>query len=211
MKTRIFSIVILVIVGALLFSWGTNNAQQAESVDTDAVRTEAVETYAASLTQELIAIPTASPTLTIITPTPISTPTADMTATLETPAVADPCYNLLYIEDRTIPDGTEMKPNEVFTKTWFVQNSGGCAWAPGFTFAHFGGDPMEGEPLVLTEPIPAGAKRELSIELVVPTGQNGLIQSSWRMTDENGAFFGDTLSVNIVVGTATTPTVTKAP
>ena len=111
-----------------------------------------------------------------------------MTATLETPAVANPCYNLLYIEDRTIPDGTEMKPNEVFTKTWFVQNSGGCAWAPGFTFAHFGGDPMEGEPLVLTEPIPAGAKRELSIELVVPSWSNGLIQSSWRMTDENGSF-----------------------
>lgn len=207
MKTRILSIVIIVIVGALLFSWGTNNAQKAEPVDEDAIRTEAVETYVASMTKAIPTIPTASPTLTIITPTS----TADVTATLETPAVADPCYNLLYIEDRTIPDGTEMKPNEVFTKTWYVQNSGGCAWAPGFTFAHFGGDPMEGEPLVLTEPIPAGAKRELSIELVVPTGQTGLIQSSWRMTDENGAFFGDTLSVNIVVGTATTHTVTKAP
>ena len=211
MKTKILPIVIIVIVGALLFSWGTNKTQQAEPVDADAVRTEAVETYAASLTETLVTVPTASPTLTIVTPTSTFTPTADVTATLETPAVADPCYNLLYIEDRTIPDGTQMKPNEVFTKTWFVQNSGGCAWAPGFTFAHFGGDPMEGEPLVLTEPIPAGAKRELSVELVVPTGQTGLIQSSWRMTDENGAFFGDTLSVNIIVGTATTPTVTKAP
>lgn len=210
MKTRILSIVIIVIVGALLFSWGTNKTQQAEPVDADAVRTEAVETYAASLlTETLVTVPTASSTPTIITPT--LTPTADVTATLETPVVANPCYNLLYIEDRTIPDGTEMKPNEVFTKTWFVQNSGGCAWAPSFTFAHFGGDPMEGEPVVLTEPIPAGAKRELSVELVVPSGQNGLIQSSWRMTDENGAFFGDTLSVNIVVGTTTTPTVTKAP
>lgn len=211
MKTKILPIVIIVIVGALLFSWGTNNAQQAEPVDENAVRTEAVETYAASLTQEMIAVPTASPTLTIITPTSAFTPTTDVTATLETPAVVDPCYNLLYIEDRTIPDGTQMKANEVFTKTWFVQNSGGCAWAPGFTFAHFGGDPMQGKPLVLTDPIPAGAKRELSIELVVPSGQNGLIQSSWRMTDENGTFFGDTLSVNIVVGTVTTPTVTKVP
>jgi hypothetical protein len=209
MKTKILPIVIIVIVGALLFSWGTNKAQQAEPVDEDAIRTEAVETYAASMTETPVTVPTASPTLTIITPT--FTPTADVTATLETPAVANPCYNLLYLEDRTIPDGTQMKPNEVFTKTWYVQNSGGCAWAPGFTFAHFGGDPMEGEPLVLIEPIPAGAKRELSIELVVPTGQNGLIQSSWRMTDENGTFFGDTLSVNIVVGTATTPTATKAP
>ena len=209
MKTRILPIVIIVIVGALLFSWGTNKTQQAEPVDANAVRTEAVETYVASMNEALPTVPTASSTPIIITPT--LTPTADVTATLETPAVANPCYNLLYIEDRTIPDGTQMKPNEVFTKTWFVQNSGGCAWAPGFTFAHFGGDPMEGEPVVLTEPIPAGAKRELSIELVVPTGQTGLIQSSWRMSDENGVFFGDTLSVNIVVGTVTTPTVTKAP
>jgi hypothetical protein len=210
MKTRILPIAIILILVVLLFSWGTNNAQQAKSVDEDAVRTEAVETYAASLTETLVSVPTVLPTLKVEPTSTTSTPTV-VTATLETPAVADPCYNLLYIEDRTIPDGTEMKPNEVFTKTWFVQNSGGCAWAPGFTFAHFGGDPMKGKPLVLTEPIPAGAKRELSIELVVPSGQNGLIQSSWRMTDENGAFFGDTLSVNIIVGTATTPTVTKAP
>lgn len=205
MKTRILSITIILIFGVLLFSCGTNNAQQTNNAD--ALRTEAVKTYAASLTQVLVVLPSASPTLTV---EPTSTPTA-ITATLETPETANPCYNLLWIEDRTIPDGANLKANEVFTKTWYVQNNGGCAWAPGFTFSNFGGDPMEGEPLVFTEPIPAGAKRELSIELVVPSGQNGLIQSSWRMTDENGLFFGDTLSVNIVVGTVTTPTVTSAP
>ena len=208
MKTRILSITIILILGVLLFSYATNNSQPADSVDVDAVRTEAVETYAASLTKVLVAVPTASPTRTA---EPSATPTADVTATLETPAVANPCYNLFWIEDRTIPDGTQMKPNEVFTKTWFVQNNGGCAWAPGFTFTHFGGDPMRGAPLKLTEPIPVGAKRELSIQLIVPSGINGLIQSSWRMTDENGIFFGDTLSVNIMVGTIATPTATKAP
>jgi len=207
MKTRILSITILLILGVLLFSCGTNNAQQTNNVDADAVRTEAVETYAASLTQALVVVPSASPTLTV---EPTSTPTA-VTATLETPATVNPCYKLLWIEDRTIPDLTQMKPNEVFTKTWFVQNNGGCAWAPGFTFSNFGGDPMRGKTIVFNEPVPAGAKREISIELVVPSGQNGLIQSSWRMTDENGIFFGDTLSVNITVGTVGTPTVTKAP
>jgi hypothetical protein len=208
MKTRILSISIILILVVLLFSCGTNNTQQTNNVDADALRTEAVETYAASLTQVLVVLPTASPTLTA---KPSATPTPEVTATLETPAVANPCYKLLWIEDRTILDGTEMKPNEVFTKTWYVQNNGGCAWAPGFTFSNFGGDPMRGQTIVFTEPVPAGAKRELSIELVVPSNQNGLIQSSWRMTDENGIFFGDTLSVNIQVGTVATPTVTKAP
>jgi len=208
MKTRILSITILLIFGVLLFSCGTNNTQQTENLNADALRTEAVETYAASLTQVLVVLPTASPTLTA---KPSATPTPEVTATLETPAVANPCYKLLWIEDRTILDGTEMKPNEVFTKTWYVQNNGGCAWAPGFTFSNFGGDPMRGQTIVFTEPVPAGTKRELSIELVVPSGQNGLIQSSWRMTDENGIFFGDTLSVNITVGDVTTPTATSAP
>ncbi len=205
MKTRILSITIILIFGVLLFSCGTNNAQQTDNAD--ALRTEAVQTYAASLTQVLVILPSASPTLTV---EPTSTPTA-ITATLETPAFANPCYKLLWIEDHSIPDGTQMKPNEVFTKTWYVQNNGGCAWAPGFTFANVGGDPMRGKPFVLTEPIPVGAKRELSIELVVPSGQNGLIQSSWQMADENGLFFGDPLTINIMVGTVTTPTVTKAP
>jgi hypothetical protein len=210
MKTRIISITVVLVLGALLFSCITDNQPQTGNVDVDAIRTEAVATYSSSLTGEVVAVPTGSPTLTVEPPvTP--TPTAEVTATLETPAVADPCYNLLWIEDRSIPDGTNLKANEVFIKTWYVQNSGGCAWAPGFTFSNFGGDPMKGQPVILTEPIPAGAKRELSIELVVPSGQNGLIQSSWRMTDANGIFFGDTLSVNITVGDVSTPTATSAP
>ena len=59
---------------------------------------------------------------------------------------------------------------------------------------------MRGSTVTLTEAIPTGAKREISVELVVPSGVTGLIQSSWRMADENGIFFGDTLSVNITVG-----------
>jgi hypothetical protein len=207
MKTRTLFITVILILGVLLFSCGTKDTGQ-ENVDVNAIRTEAVKTHIASLTEVLVVLPSPSPTLTA---EPSATPTVGITATLETPAVANPCYNLLWIEDHSIPDGTQLKPNEVFTKTWFVQNNGGCAWAPGFTFSHFGGDLMRGKPLEFTEPIPVGAKREISIELVVPSGINGLIQSSWRMTDENGNFFGDTLSVNIVVGTVSTSTVTKAP
>jgi hypothetical protein len=104
-----------------------------------------------------------------------------------------------------------MKANETFTKTWLVQNTGGCAWAPGFTFSHVGGDPMRGKAVVLKEPILVGAKREISVELVVPGGQSGLLQSSWRMADASGLYFGDTLSVNIIVGEVSTPAVTGTP
>lgn len=204
MKTKILPIIVFLISGVLLFSCEPKETP----VDVDAIRTEAVKTHIASQTEVLVVLPTVSPTPTA---EPSATPTLDVTATLETPAVANPCYKLLYLEDRSIPDMTQMKPNEVFTKTWYVQNSGGCAWAPGFSFVNVGGDPMRGKPLILNESVPAGAKRELSIELAVPSGINGLIQSSWRMTDKDGNYFGDTLTVNIVVGDLVTPTATTAP
>jgi hypothetical protein len=204
MKTRILTISILAILGVLLFSYATSQNQQP---DTDSIRTQAVSTFASSLTETLVAVPTAVSTRT-------ARPTATTTAITETPlptATTNPCYNLLYIEDITIPDGTQLKAGEVFTKTWLVQNIGGCAWRAGFTFQHVGGELMRGTTVVLTEAIPTGAKREISVELVVPSGLNGLIQSSWRMADENGVFFGDTLSINIVVGNITTPAVTNTP
>ncbi len=207
MRTKFISILIIGVLLILLFSCGTNSNEQGNTADLDVIRTEAVATYASSLTGTLVAEPTTSPTLPIL-------PTATellVTVTLVTPPTSNPCYNLLYINDVTVPDGTQMKPGQVFTKTWFVQNTGGCAWKPGFTFQHFGGNAMRGNTVTLTEAIQTGSKREISLQLVVPTGQSGLIQSSWRMADESGNFFGDTLSVNIVVGDISTPAATNTP
>jgi hypothetical protein len=210
MKTRILSITIILILGAVLFSCSTQNGSEpTKPVDVDALRTEAVSTYASSLTETLAAVPVASPTLTIVSPTP--TTTAEITATLEASPTANPCYNLIWIKDVTIPDGQQMKVNEAFTKTWQVQNTGGCTIPAGFTFQNVGGDPLRGATVTLTEAIPVGAKREISVQLAVPSGINGLIQSSWRMADASGVFFGDTLTVNIVVGDIITPAVTGTP
>ena len=210
MKTRIIAIVVILILGVLLFSYATNNNEQQKSnLDPNAVRTEAVETYAASLTQTgvPVIVSTTFPTLTV---EPTLTPEL-VTVTVETPPTVNPCYKLLFDKDITIPDGTRMKGGETFTKTWSVINNGGCAWAPGFTFNNVGGDAMRGKSIKLTEPVPVGAKLELSLQLTVPSGQDGIIQSSWRMSDKNGTFFGDTLSVNIAVGTPATPTATPTP
>ena len=197
---------IILIIGALLFSIGISRSEQPQSMDTDAIRTQAVSTYAFSLTGTLAPRPTASFTLTSL---PTFTPASAGLAT-ETNIPVNKCYNLIWLKDKTIPDGTHMNANQAFTKTWQVQNTGGCAWAPGFSFSHVGGDAMGGKTMVLREPIPVGAKRDLSIEMVAPAGQSGLIQGSWRMADASGNYFGDTLSVNIVIGDSA-PTATKSP
>ena len=207
MKPRLLSIILIGVLITLLFSCGTNSEDPADPADVNIVRTEAVATFASSLTETLVAVPSTSPTLTV---EPTFTP-EEGTATLASTPTANPCYNLFYIEDVTIPDNTQMKPGEVFTKTWLVQNTGGCAWKPGFTFQHVGGDAMRGNIVTMTEAIQTGSKREISVQLVVPSGQNGLIQSAWRMADESGNFFGDTLSVNIFVGSIATPAATNTP
>lgn len=206
MKYRTVLISLVLILGLFLFSCADNRADQTTAVDTNAIRTQAVETFASSLTGTLAASPAPFATLT----PPGATETA-LSTTPEPSPTSNPCFNLLYIEDVTIRDGTRMKAGETFTKTWLVQNIGGCAWRPGFTFRHVGGEAMRGNAVTLTEAIPTGAKREISVELVVPSGINGVIESAWQMADENGVFFGDTLFVNIVVGDVTTPAVTNTP
>lgn len=206
MKSKTVLISLILIIGAFLFSCANNQADQTTAVDTDAIRTQAVETYASSLTETLAATFTPFPTL-----TPVGVTETALSTTPEPSPTSNPCFNLLYIADVTIPDGTRLKAGETFTKTWQVQNIGGCAWRPGFTFQHVGGELMRGAPVTLTEAIPTGAKREISVELVVPSGINGVIQSAWQMADESGIFFGDTLFVNIIVGDVTTPAVTNTP
>lgn len=205
-KTRLL-LVLTLILGVLFFSCGKNESEQTDSLDANALRTEAVSTFASSLTETLAAVPSASPT-----PTVVSTLTLPaITFSPETPATVNPCFNLLWIKDVTIPDGTQLKAGESFTKTWLVQNIGGCAWRAGFTFNHVGGDRMRGSTVTLQEPIQTGSKREISVQLVVPSGQSRLIQSSWRMADLDGNYFGDTLSVNILAGNIATPTATNSP
>ena len=205
MKSRTILLGLTLLLGIFLFSCANNQTEQTDEVDTAAIRTQAVETFASNLT-ELAPTPTPLPTLTavlLVTETPSNTP--------EPAPTSNPCYNLLYIADITIDDNTQMKPGETFTKVWEVQNIGGCAWRPGFTFRHVGGEPMRGNTVTIDEAIPTGAKRQLSVEMVVPSGINGVIESAWQMADENGVFFGDTLSVKIIVGNITTPSATTAP
>jgi len=191
----------LLIFGLLLSACGPSEAELTPTVNPDAIRTEAVSTFASSLTQTALAAPTKTSTL---TPSPTTTPLAATTLSLTTSTTAvggaPSCNNLVYVKDVTIPDNTQMTPGQTFTKTWQVQNAGSCAWAPGFKFSLVGGDAMGGQTLTLSNPVGAGATTELSVAMTAPAGKTGTLQGAWRMADDKGAFFGDQLTVVIVIG-----------
>jgi hypothetical protein len=207
-KTRmiIAAVLLIAVVIAIVVSTRVPRAPSPEpTVDVSGIQTRAVSTFAQSLTGTAAAIPTSTST---DTPEPQGTVVASETSALSpTPS----CYRLKFIHDVTIPDNTPMGPADVFTKTWQVQNIGLCAWRPGFKLVLVGGVAMGGSPFTLEATVNPGVKIEVSVKMVAPTNQTGTVQGTWRMTDENGAYFGDALTVVIVVGNGTESAPTPAP
>jgi hypothetical protein len=172
------------------------------TADLGQVRTEAVQQFAAGLTQTVTVRPPPTATRT-------ASPTANVTpADSETPT----CLGLHFVRDVTVPDNTEMTPAEVFTKTWQVENSGTCAWQPGFQVILIGGVAMGGSPFKVAQTVGPGGSIQVSIKMAAPPNIKGTAQGTWKMSDETGQTFGDYLSVVIVVGGQTqSPTAPTAP
>jgi len=196
-RTRLAVVVVLLfaLVLVVVFSLrGSNQKPPAPTIDIGAVQTKAVMTFARDLTGTALALPTSTAT---------STPEPTSATTTQSVSATPSCYRLKFVRDLTIPDNTPMSPADVFTKTWEVQNTGLCAWRVGFKLVLIGGEAMGGSPYVLTATANSGAKLPLSIKMVAPTSETGIVQGTWRMSDDTGALFGDALTVVIVVGNGT--------
>ena len=210
MLRKNLSLLILIAAAIFLARCGQSNAETT-TVDTDAIRTEAVATYLAAQTRTAL-VPLSTPVPTFTPASPAAAANSSETAVIAAPPTAPPCYKLLYKNVETIPDYTQMEPGQNFIKTWRVQNNGDCAWAPEFTFSLIGGEAMGGQTLTLTEPVPIGAIMDLSIEMTAPSDRTGVVAGTWQMSDTNGAYFGDALSVIISLGEpASAATNTKSP
>jgi len=206
-------VVMLTLLTALLLSaCGAGKADATPTVSVDLIRTQAVLTYQVQLTQTALANPTATPTATQSqTPAPtLSVPTTNSPVAAGTTtggSQSSSCYGLSYVNDVTIPDGTQMTPGQSFTKTWLVSNTGTCAWEAGFSFNAVGGDAMGGSAVTLNQKIEPGSQYEFSVPMVAPANQSGTVRGTWRLADANGNFFGDGVFVEIEVsGSAPTNT-----
>jgi len=108
------------------------------------------------------------------------------------------CYNAAFVSDVTIPDGTEMKPGDTFTKTWEIQNTGTCDWNENFKITFVGGDLFGSDTTKTRRYIGAGNVVKISLKMVAPSG-SGTVTSSWRMADDSGNLFGQIFTVKIVL------------
>jgi len=124
-----------------------------------------------------------------------------------------PCYAIpakctdatILLRDVTIPDNTQVKASEKFTKTWEFQNTGTCPWE-NYTINFFAGETMDAP---LSAPIPETLPSEMvqvSLELTAPSA-DGLYTTSFTLNNSNGKVLPIGLEksfwVKIVVGSVT--------
>jgi hypothetical protein len=95
-----------------------------------------------------------------------------------------------------------MQPEERFTKTWRVENTGTCDWVYLYRLVLLSGNGMDGNPQNLGDVVVPTQWKRLSINLKAPR-QPGTYTGYWRLGDQNGNMFGSTLTVSIVVSEPT--------
>jgi hypothetical protein len=109
------------------------------------------------------------------------------TATLEPSITPVPtvCDAAGFIQDVTIPDGTEMMPGETFTKTWRLSNEGDCEWNSAYELAFDEGAAMGGPVAVSVTKgtVAPNAQVDVSVELTAPSDP-GVYRGTWQMRND---------------------------
>lgn len=145
-------------------------------------------------------LPPTRPGLTVPTPIPpTATATLDPAAATATPSCRD---GAMFVEDVTIPDNTNFKQGEAFTKTWKLKNSGTCDWG-GYTVAFKSGERMNAPDSVSVPETAADSTVDISVDLVAPSA-DGQYLGSFELRNERGKTVPigveNTFWVKIVVG-----------
>ncbi len=143
----------------------------------------------------MIVQPTAAPTIVTIVQRPNPT-AAPVIPTVQAFQPASVCDRMRFVDDITIADGTTMDPNQLFRKTWRIQNAGSCTWTPNYQLAYFDGDNLSGPAYItIGRNVYPNETIDLSVDLRAPQ-YAGNYQSNWQMRNESGAFFGTSNAAN---------------
>jgi len=215
-----------------VFLAGCKSGTQGKGEDTsdaDLIFTQVAETVQAqlALTQQSESTPTLTftlePATPTETPTATSSPTETPSPTTNSGSVVGPgggaaaCDEAAFVADVTIPDGTEIYPGTLFTKTWKLSNAGTCAWTTDYQVVFSSGNAMGAAATYkLAATVAPGQTVDISIEMTAPA-ENGEYTGNWVLKNAAGQAFGIGKTVGPfyvqikVASTLATPTVTGTP
>lgn len=148
---------------------------------------------------------------------PQTAPTAAAPATTPTPAVAPASEapkeaaqpTSRFVQDQTIPDGTEMAPETQFVKIWQFRNDGQVAWPAETVLDFVGGDQMDGKVVPVASLAP-GELVDVAVEMTAPRVA-GRYCGYWRLR-AGELRFGHRVwaDVSVVVPSAPAPETPRA-
>ncbi len=147
---------------------------------------------------------------------PVPTPTPYPTAVVPPTPAPVACYDAMaFVQDVTVPDGTEMAPGQEFDKIWRVQNIGTCTWNSTYWLVFVQGDRMDGNNEVVDYSVPPGQTYDMTIDQTAPDAP-GTYQGVWQMVNGKNVAFGERVYVEITVpgpppATSIPPTETPVP
>lgn len=179
---------IAVTLGVLLIrGGGSAGPPAAPSPDPAAIQTQTMAAIQSQAPTATVATPTHSPEPDTATPTTTITPTSSPTGT----AVVNLCDRAAFVEDVTIPDGTEIEAGSEFTKTWLLRNDGTCTWSSTYQVVFASGDQMGGpnSKQLSSEPIAPGETVQVSVNLTAPD-EPGSYLGNWVLQNTAGSRFG---------------------
>lgn len=136
-----------------------------------------------------------SPSLLLIPPTP--TPTSPPRIPKSTPTPV--CTHILgFLEDLSIPDGTEFQPGERMDKRWRVVNNGTCNWDERYRLKLVSGPSLGAETEQALYPARSGTEATIQLIFTAPE-ESGTYRSAWQAYDPEGSPFGDQFFIEIIV------------
>jgi hypothetical protein len=94
----------------------------------------------------------------------------------------------------TFEDGTVLAPGQHFTKTWWLRNTGHCAWTEEYAFVWHHGQKMTTEEYrSFPGYVAPGESIPFTVDLVAPNSP-GTHTSFWTLQDPNGSQFGPSIN-----------------
>lgn len=129
-----------------------------------------------------------------------ATPTIDTAAASSPQNEEDPdCVDgLSFLDDLTIPDGTEVITGTAIEKQWEVKNTGSCNWSENYTIRLVAGLSLGANPEQRIYPALSGSKATLRINFITPSTP-GNYRSAWQAYNPKDQPFGDIIYIDITV------------
>jgi hypothetical protein len=95
-----------------------------------------------------------------------------------------------FVADVNVPDDTVFAPEQTFTKTWRIANTGETTWTTGYALIFIDGDLMGAEASVpIPEEVAPGKNVEISVDMIAPETAGTYI-SYWKLKSPDGKIFG---------------------